>query len=82
MTAKEVRVYKNTCKKLVEIEERAKLLEELKKRNLCLRDEELFTQNFVNKFKDPSNKFASVYTISTQYLVSSLCTSTTYITYI
>ena len=51
MTAREVRVYKNTCLKLVEIEERSKLLEELRKKNLGLREEELFTQNFVNKFK-------------------------------
>ena len=44
-------MYKNTCLKLVEIEERTKLLEELRKKNLGLREEEMFTQNFVNKFK-------------------------------
>ena len=51
MTAKEVRSYRTMCKKLVEIEERAKLLEELKKRKICLGEEEMFVRNLQSKFK-------------------------------
>ena len=39
------------CKKLVETEERSKLLNELKKRHICLGGEEVFVQNLVSKFK-------------------------------
>ena len=56
MTTQEIREYRTTCKKLVEIEERSKLLEELRKKNVCLREEELFIQGLKNKFKVLGNK--------------------------
>ena len=56
MTAKEIREYRTVCKKLVEVEEKTKLLEELKKRKVCLREEELFFRNLQSKFKNLGNK--------------------------
>ena len=51
MTAQEIRGYRSMSKKLVQIEERAKLLEQLKKRQICLGEEEVFVQNLIKKFK-------------------------------
>ena len=51
MTAKEVRQYRSVSKKLVEVEEKSKLLEELKKRKICLGEEEMFVLKIKNKFK-------------------------------
>ena len=56
MTAKEVREYRNVSKKLAEVEERSKLLEELKKHNICLADEEGFVQHENSKFRVLGNK--------------------------
>ena len=56
MTAKEVREYKSVCKKLVQIEERTKLLEELRKRKVCLGEEEVFVQKLQSKFKVLGNR--------------------------
>ena len=41
MTAKEIREYRIVSTKLVEVEEKTKLLEELKKRKVCLGEEEM-----------------------------------------
>ena len=51
MTAKEVRDYRSTSKKLVEVEEKTKLLEELRRRKVCLGEEEIFFHNLQEKFK-------------------------------
>ena len=42
MTAKEVREFRNVCKKLADVEERSKLLDNLKKNRVCLASEEGF----------------------------------------
>ena len=52
MTAKEVRAFRTASKRLVETEEKSKLLEELKKRRLCLGEEERFVLSLQNKFKN------------------------------
>ena len=51
MTAREVREYRSVCKRLVEIEEKSKMLEELKKRKICLPEEEIFMGSLRRKFK-------------------------------
>ena len=51
MAAREIRGFRSMSKKLVETEERSKLLNELKKRHICLGSEEVFVQNLVKKFK-------------------------------
>ena len=51
MTAREVRKYSSVCKRLVEIEEKSKMLEELKKRKICLPEEEIFMRGLRSKFK-------------------------------
>ena len=51
MTAREVREYRSVCKRLVEIEEKSKMLEELKRRKICLPEEEIFMRGLRNKFK-------------------------------
>ena len=51
MTAKEVRGFRSVCKKLVEVEEKTKMLEELKKRKICLNEEEKFIHSLHSKFK-------------------------------
>ena len=56
MTAKEVREYRNICKKLAEVEVRAKLLEDLKKNGICLADEEWFVHHEAEKFRILGNK--------------------------
>ena len=56
MSAQEIRLYRSMCKKLVETEERSKLLDELKKRHICLGSEEVFVQSLVKKFKVLGNK--------------------------
>ena len=56
MTAREVREFRTVSKRLVEIEERSKLLEELKKRKVCLSEEEMFVQNLHSKFKILGNR--------------------------
>ena len=45
MNAKEIREYRTVSRKLVEVEERSKLLEQLKKHKVCLSEEEMFAQN-------------------------------------
>ena len=56
MTAKEIREYRSLSKKLVEIEEKSKLLEQLKKRRVCLNEEEAFVHKLLGKFKVLGNK--------------------------
>ena len=56
MTAKEIREYRATSRKLVDVEERSKLLEELKRRGVCLGEEEKLIQKMQNKFKILGNK--------------------------
>ena len=56
MTAQEVRMFRNVSKKLVEVEQRTKLLEELRKKNVCLNEEEWFVQKSCEKFKTLGNK--------------------------
>ena len=51
MAAQEVREYRTLSKKLVEIEEKGKMLEKLQKRRVNLNEEELFVQNLQSKFK-------------------------------
>ena len=51
MTAKEIREFRSVSKKLVEVEERSKLLEQLKKHKVCLSEEEMFSHNLCSKFK-------------------------------
>ena len=51
MTAKEVREYRNVCKKLVEVEERSKLLEVLRKKGVTLSEEEYHIQKIFSKFR-------------------------------
>ena len=51
MTAKEVRDFRSTCKKLVEAEERSKLLKELFKYNVSFGEEEIFMKNSQSKFR-------------------------------
>ena len=56
MTAKEVRAFRTASKRLVETEEKSKLLEELKKRRLCLGEEERFVLSLQSKFKNLGGK--------------------------
>ena len=56
MTAKEVREFRSTCKKLVEAEERSKLLKELVKYNVSFGEEENFLRNSQSKFRVLGNK--------------------------
>ena len=56
MTAKEVREFRSTCKKLVEAEERSKLLKELFKYNVSFGEEENFLRNSQSKFRILGNK--------------------------
>ena len=51
MAAKEVRELRTISKKLVMIEEKNKLLLELRKKKICLPEEEMFVQNLHSKFK-------------------------------
>ena len=51
MTAKEIRKYRTISKQLVEVEERAKMLEQLKKHKVCLSEEEMVSHNLCSKFK-------------------------------
>ena len=51
MNAKEIREYRTVSRKLVEVEERSKLLEQLKKHKVCLSEEEMFAQNLSSKMK-------------------------------
>ena len=56
MTAQEVREFRSVSKKLIEAEERNKLLKSLLKSKVCLREEELFMQKIDSKFKALGNK--------------------------
>ena len=51
MTAQEIRDYRSVSKMLIEVEERTKLLENLKKFKVCLNEEELFALSLSSKFK-------------------------------
>ena len=51
MVAKEVRELRTVSKKLVECEEKSKMLLELRKKKVCLSEEEMFVQNLHTKFK-------------------------------
>ena len=51
MTAKEVRDFRSTCKKLVEAEERSKLLKELFKYNVSFGEEKIFLSKSQSKFR-------------------------------
>ena len=51
MTAKEVREFRNVSKKLVEVEERNKMLEKLKKHKVCFNEEEGFALSLGSKLK-------------------------------
>ena len=56
MTAKEIREYRNVSKKLVEVEERSKMLEKLKKHKVCFSEEEGFVRDMGSKMKILGNK--------------------------
>ena len=56
MTAKEIREYRLISRKLVEVEEKNKLLEELKRRKVCLAEEEMFFRSLQSKFKSLSKE--------------------------
>ena len=56
MTATEVRQFRSTCKKLVEAEERGKLLKKLLKNGLSLKEDEEFIHNSDQKMKFLGNK--------------------------
>ena len=60
MTAREEREYRAVSRKLVEVEERTKLLEELKRRKVCLGEEERFVQKMKTKFKILGNRVGEV----------------------
>ena len=49
MTAQEIREYQLVSKKLVEVEEKTKLLADLKKRKVCLGEEEVFFKGEPNR---------------------------------
>ena len=51
MVAKEVRELRTLSKKLVEIEEKGKMLVRLQKKKICLPAEELFVKKMQSKFK-------------------------------
>ena len=51
MTAKEVRDYRNVCKKLIEVEEKSKLFQVLRKQGVNLPEEEYQIQKSFTKFK-------------------------------
>ena len=51
MTAREIREFRTISKKLVEVEERSKLLEQLKKYKVSLNEEEKFVHRLGSKFK-------------------------------
>ena len=51
MVAKEVREFRTASKKLVEVEEKSKMLLELRKKKVSLTEDELFVQNLNSKFK-------------------------------
>ena len=56
MTAMEVRGYKEVCKKLVEAEERTKMLSVLLKNGVCLAEDEEFSRSNDKKFRVLHNK--------------------------
>ena len=56
MTAREVREFRTVCKKLTEVEARSKLLEDLRRNNVCLAAEEGFVLKEIGKFKILKNK--------------------------
>ena len=56
MTAKEVREYRNVAKKLIEVEEKAKLFQVLRKKGVNLPEEEYQVQKNFSKFKVLGNK--------------------------
>ena len=51
MTAKEVRDYRNVCKKLIEVEEKTKLFQVLRKQGVNIPEEEYQVQKVFSKFK-------------------------------
>ena len=51
MTAQEAREYRNMCKKLVEAEERSKLLKELVRKNVSFNEDEIFIGKTQSKFR-------------------------------
>ena len=51
MTALEVREYRATCLKLIEADERGKLLKELLRNNVCFNEEEFLIQKPDKKFR-------------------------------
>ena len=56
MTAKEIREFRTVSSKLIEVEERCKLLEQLNKYKVGLNEEEMFTHSFSSKFKILGNR--------------------------
>ena len=56
MAAKEVREYRRTVKKLVEVEARSRLLEQLIDRKIGLNEEENFAQSQIGKFRALGDK--------------------------
>ena len=56
MVAKEVREFRTLSKKLVEIEEKGKMLVKLQKKKICLSAEELFVKGLQAKFKTLGDK--------------------------
>ena len=55
MTAREEREYRNVSKRLAGVEERSRLLDELKKRKICLAEEEEFLLKETKKLKTLGN---------------------------
>ena len=55
MTAREEREYRNVSKRLAGVEERSRLLDELKKRKICLAEEEEFLLKETRKLKTLGN---------------------------
>ena len=51
MTAKEVRDYRNVCKKLIEVEEKTKLFQVLRKQGVNIPEEEYQVQKVFSRFK-------------------------------
>ena len=56
MTAKEIREYRTVSRKLVDVEERSKLLEKMKGQSVCFNEEEGFAQSLGLKFKSLGKK--------------------------
>ena len=68
MAAQEVREYRNLSKKLVEIEERGRLLKTLLERKIGLNEEENFVRKELVKTKGVNNNNSKVKTIKRSFI--------------